>query len=84
MHSSGCEDAPAMRSLTIHATLLRCRVQLNTRSSIGDPVWASKPNDKPDHEPGVIEWDGMLLDDWQPAKALNRRGRSPSAKRSPR
>lgn len=33
------------------------------------PGWAPTWVDRRDHEAGVIEWDGPLLDGWEPADA---------------
>jgi hypothetical protein len=30
------------------------------------PEWASTWRDHRDHEPGVVEWNGLLLDGWEP------------------
>ena len=30
------------------------------------PEWASTWRDHRDHEPGVVEWDSLLLDGWEP------------------
>lgn len=50
-----------------------CRVhdKLNDKIIIWDPLWAPTWADRRDREPGVIEWDGLLLDGWEPDGPLN-------------
>jgi len=50
----------------------RCPVhdQLNDKVIDWDnPAWALTWRGRRDHEPGVIEWDGLLLDGWEPLPA---------------
>ena len=45
--------------------------QLNDKVIDWDPTWAPTWKDRRDHEPGVIEWDGLLLNGWEPAGAAD-------------
>ena len=40
--------------------------QLNDKIIRWNPEWASTWRDRSDHAPGVVEWDGLLLDGWEP------------------
>lgn len=45
--------------------------RLNDRMIEWQPAWlASFIQDSADHEPGVIEWDGLLLDGWCDLQAV--------------
>ena len=47
--------------------------QLNDKIIRWKPEWAATWQDRRDHAPGVIEWDGLLLDGWVPTQdALDR------------
>jgi hypothetical protein len=45
--------------------------QLNDKVFDWDPRWAPSWKDCRDHEPGALEWDGLLLDGWEPVGPLN-------------
>ena len=49
----------------------RVHDQLNDKIIDWDPRWAPTWKNHRDHEPGVIEWDGLLLDGWEPAGVLS-------------
>ena len=40
--------------------------QLNDKIIRWKPEWAHTWRDRSDHAPGVVEWDGLLLDGWVP------------------
>ncbi len=40
--------------------------QLNDRVFRWKPEWASTWLYRSDHAPGVVEWEGLLLDGWAP------------------
>lgn len=40
--------------------------RLNDRIFEWRPVWAGTWPDRRDHDFGVVEWDGLLLDGWSP------------------
>ena len=40
--------------------------QLNDKVFEWKPEWASTWHNRRDHAPGVFEWDGRLLDGWEP------------------
>jgi hypothetical protein len=44
----------------------RLHDRLNDKIVDWDPAWAPTWKDRRDHEPGVVEWDGLLLDGWEP------------------
>ncbi len=50
-----------------------CQVhdQLNDKIIRWKPEWAHTWRDRSDHAPGVIEWDGLLGDGWEPVGPLN-------------
>lgn len=40
--------------------------QLNDKIIVWKPEWASTWPDRSPHAPGVVEWDGLLPDGWEP------------------
>jgi len=44
----------------------RVHDQLNDKIIVWGPLWAPTWKDRRDHEPGAVEWDGLLLDGWEP------------------
>ncbi len=44
--------------------------QLNDRIFEWKPEWASTWPDRRAHAPGVVEWDGLLLDGWEPVQGM--------------
>lgn len=50
----------------------RVHDRLNDRVFIWKPAWAPTWKDRRAHAPGVIEWDGLLLDGWEPVPRLPR------------
>ena len=44
--------------------------QLNDKIFEWKPEWASTWPDRRAHAPGVVEWDGLLLDGWEPVQGM--------------